>query len=188
MILLLFFGLAYCLSWVTWLPLVLAEQGWIAGQLSQFLHLLGSLGSALAALIVTALYGGKPGLVDLWRRMVNWRVKEVWHAIAWLSPVGLFFIAALVTGWQGLPWQSFGRSAKYPDLPLLAYWLASIVFYGWGEETGWRGFALPQLQARQSALAATIKLSFFGRCGTCRCFGFPMGCPKWALGKWWVGT
>ncbi len=36
------------------------------------------------------------------------------------------------------------------------YWLGNLVLYGFGEEVGWRGFLLPRLQARMSALAATL--------------------------------
>ncbi|HYN29640.1 MAG TPA: hypothetical protein VES95_07200 [Dermatophilaceae bacterium] len=42
-------------------------QGWPT-------HLPGLLGPALAALVVTALAGGRPGLSDLWARCTRWRV------------------------------------------------------------------------------------------------------------------
>ncbi len=90
--------------------------------------------------------------------MFKWRVSIVWQVIAWLSPLLLFLAAVLVTGWNHWDLQSFGQSDEYPELPALVYWLASILFYGWGEETGWRGFALPYLQTRQSALQATYDL------------------------------
>ncbi|MBE9137925.1 CPBP family intramembrane metalloprotease [Nodosilinea sp. LEGE 07088] len=170
-----FFLLAYAISWVLWLPLLLSAQGLIAVQPPQILHLLGSLGPALAALMVTKICGGQVGWRDLWRRMFNWRVHWVWHAIAWLSPIALFLTAGLLTGWEGQPWQNFGRSSEYPDLPVGGYWVASIVFYGWGEETGWRGFALPHLQTRQTALTATIKLSLFWALWHLPLFGFTSG-------------
>jgi len=187
--LLLFLGLAYGLSWLLWLPLLLAGQGLIGPQPSPLLHLLGSLGPALAALMVTARYGGKPALGDLWRRMWSWRVGPIWHGIAWLSPILLFLIAARVTGWAGQPLQSFGHSTEYPDLPVLAYWAASIVFYGWGEETGWRGFALPRLQAHQSALTATLQLSGFWALWHLPLFGFTPGLSQMGLaeiGGWYL--
>ena len=41
-------------------------------------------------------------------------------------------------------------------------WLANIVFFGFGEEVGWRGFALPHLlKVRRRALVATLILSLF---------------------------
>lgn len=40
--------------------------------------------------------------------------------------------------------------------PRVAYVLANLVFYGFGEEVGRRGFALPRLQARRTALNASL--------------------------------
>ncbi len=42
--LLLFFTLAFGVSWLSWAPLVLAQKGLIAWQPSKYLHLIGSLG------------------------------------------------------------------------------------------------------------------------------------------------
>ena len=179
--LLAFYLLAYALSWGVWLPLLLAAQGVIAYQPPQWLHLLGSLGPAVAALIMARVCGGQMGWRDLWRRMVAWRVPGRWHAIAWLSPLVLFFISAWLGGWDSQTLHNFGRSAEYPELPPGVYWAASIFFYGWGEETGWRGFALPYLQARQSALAATIKLSLFWALWHLPLFGFTPGLSQMGL-------
>jgi hypothetical protein len=94
--LLFFFLIAYAISWFFWTPLLLAKQGIISCQSPQYLHLLGSLGPAVAALIMTRVCGDSVGLQNLWRRMFDWRVSLVWHAIAWL-PLLLFFIFVLLT-------------------------------------------------------------------------------------------
>jgi hypothetical protein len=44
-------------------------------------------------------------------------------------------------------------------LPLAVFWVANLLFYGFGEEIGWRGFAQPTLQRKHSALRAAIIVS-----------------------------
>jgi uncharacterized protein len=178
--LLFFFLLSYAISWSIWSPLLLAKQGMISSQPSQYLHLLGSLGPALAALIVTRVCNGSIGLRDLLRRMFAWRASR-WYAIACL-PLLLFFGAVLFTGANSWKPQSFGRSDEYPELPALLYGIASILFYGWGEETGWRGFALPHLQTHHSALKATIILSFGWALWHLPLFGYMPGFSRMGVG------
>jgi hypothetical protein len=55
----------------------------------------------------------------------------------------------------------FGQTDEYPQLGLILFWIANLAFYGFGEETGWRGFALPRLQQTHSALVASLVLSVF---------------------------
>jgi uncharacterized protein len=179
--LLFFFLLSYAISWSIWSPLLLANQGLISSQPPQYLHLLGSLGPALAALIVTRVCNGSVGLRDLLRRMFAWRVASRWYAIA-LLPLLLFFGAVLFTGSNNWAPQSFGRSAEYSELPTLLYGIASILFYGWGEETGWRGFALPHLQTHHSALKATIILSLGWALWHLPLFGFMPGFSRMGVG------
>ncbi len=159
-----FFLLTYTLSWITWLPQLAATQGFLNSSVSPYFHILGALGPMLAALIVTSITEGRAGIQELARRMFRWRVNIVWHLIAWLSMVLLFAIAAVVAriawgAWPGL--SLFGLTEEYPQLPVLVYWLANLIFYGWGEETGWRGFALPRLQKDHHALVATFIVSIF---------------------------
>jgi uncharacterized protein len=58
-----------------------------------------------------------------------------------------------------IEWRSIGRSTEFPELPRSIYWLANVFFYGFGEEVGWRGFALPRLQSHTSALRASLLLA-----------------------------
>jgi Type II CAAX prenyl endopeptidase Rce1-like len=53
-------------------------------------------------------------------------------------------------------WVRFGRSGEYPQLPMPVYWAARVAAYGFGEEIGWRGFLLPRLRARVTALWSTL--------------------------------
>lgn len=107
-------------------------------------------GPLVAALLVTWAVGGRRGIEELWRRVTKWRVEPRWYLIVIILPVALALIsltAAVLFG--GL------RSGSYSPLLPLAYlvpfFLYMLVFTGLAEEPGWRGFALPRLQARYSA-------------------------------------
>jgi uncharacterized protein len=116
----------------------------------------------------------------LLRRATAWRLPPIWHVIAWISPVILFGIAAAALRVTGVGWDmtTFGRSLEFPRLPIAAYWLASLVFFGWGEEMGWRGFALPRLQEGRSALWATVILSLGWALWHLPLFGFAPGLSR----------
>src|SRR5215212_7739490 len=74
-----YFVLAYVLTWITTLPLVLSQRGLAVlnlpeGLLLILLLLATYIGPLPAALIVTGILEGKPGVKQLLRRMVQWRV------------------------------------------------------------------------------------------------------------------
>jgi membrane protease YdiL (CAAX protease family) len=74
--------------------------------------------------------------------------------------LGLYLMAALVLSLvQGVPMNliAMGQVDFLPDLGLAALQMWILTF-GIGEEIGWRGFALPGLQAGRSALRATVIL------------------------------
>ncbi|MCS7247698.1 MAG: CPBP family intramembrane metalloprotease [Anaerolineales bacterium] len=77
------------------------------------------------------------------------------------SPVIVLGVVVLVLRLVSGTWQAagvFGKVAELPSLGWLSGWLAWILISGLGEETGWRGFALPRLQARYSARDASLIL------------------------------
>lgn len=158
----LYFILAYLISWSIWSPLVLSAQGLIRLEIPPAWHLAGSLGPFLSALIVTSITTGFEGIRELTRRIYQWRVGIKWWGFA-LSPLILYLLAALAQGLieGSLDFRDFGSVNELPELPWLVGWLVMILTFGLGEETGWRGFALPRLQSFHSAAGATLRLLLF---------------------------
>ncbi len=150
--------LTYTLSWAYWVPLVLAGKiVRLDSAISQFPALVGPL---VAAVAVTAVTDGRAGVRDLAARMLRWRVPPRWWLFAVGSPLLLLAIglAVLAVG-PGLPaLGDLGRMAGLPDWGLLFVWAMFVFVNGLGEETGWRGLALPLLRRRHGLLSASLLL------------------------------
>jgi membrane protease YdiL (CAAX protease family) len=155
-----YFLLTFVITWGLVTPLVLSAQGLISIQLSPHWHFLGALGPISAALLVTGLAGGRPGIGEFLGRMLRWRVGAGWFFIAAFSPFVLFGLSVIICSAQSGSWPDFSRllSREYANFGWIAGWVIPGLAYGIGEEPGWRGFALPRLQGGRSALPATIIL------------------------------
>ncbi|MEV8510620.1 CPBP family intramembrane glutamic endopeptidase [Actinoplanes sp. NPDC051475] len=153
---------AYGWAWACWLPLLADARDWVSWSAWPYLHLLGRIGPAVGALLVTAVVHGRAGVGLLLRRCVAWRGRLGWLVVAALGPLALFGIAVGAARVIDGVWPSLGRfgaSVEYPALPISVYWAANLLFYGYGEEIGWRGFLQPALQRRRSALTAAAAVS-----------------------------
>ncbi|HEV2122645.1 MAG TPA: type II CAAX endopeptidase family protein [Chloroflexota bacterium] len=151
-----YFMLAFAFTWALWVPAALEARGLIS-PLPRPATFLGAFGPLAAAVVVTVQEGGRAGLSSLLGRVVRWRVAPVWYVVAILGPLVIMLGAiALHMALGGQP----------PSLGLLIGVLPTLVFVfiymmvtvALGEEVGWRGYALPALQARYSALLASLIL------------------------------
>lgn len=147
-----FFVVAYALTWLAWAPLVARTWGWIP-HASQYLHLLGGLGPALAALWFASREGALAALV---RTIVTAPPRWLLFAVGAPALVFCLAAAALVVAGVDVDLSATGRSVEYPELGLGLYILANVVAYGFGEEIGWRGYALPRLEHRWGSTRATL--------------------------------
>ncbi|MGA9532108.1 MAG: hypothetical protein WBR18_05280, partial [Anaerolineales bacterium] len=152
-----YFVLAFALSWLIQVPLALQAQGIIGTHLPLGLHYVTGFGPLLSAFIVAYASTRRDGVIQLLKRLGKWRVGIGWWLAA-LSPLfGLIAISVVTRAVQGsaIGISQLGTIDHFPALGIgtLFFW---IVTFGLGEETGWRGFALPRLQQGRSALAATV--------------------------------
>jgi len=157
-----YFSLAYALTWVLVIPIVLSQMG------LGFIHLPDPLllvffiastfsGPMPAAFIMTSIIDGKPGRQQLWKRMFQWRVGLGWYLLV-LIAYPLIFLAGLTFYSGAAPLAALIQ--KWPLI--ISYYLPTvafgIIFPGFGEEPGWRGFALPRLQQQYGPLWGSLIL------------------------------
>jgi membrane protease YdiL (CAAX protease family) len=147
-----YFSIAFAISWMLWIPWTLGAEG----PAVTALFLLGGFGPLIAAAVVTHATGTpvRAWLRGLWR----WRAPGRWYVYALgLPPLVMVAVnAMLVAAGHDIDLAPLGqRLMAYPVS------LTSIALVGGGlEEPGWRGFALPRLQATRSPMRATLVLGF----------------------------
>jgi uncharacterized protein len=135
-----YFVLAYAITWATF-PLV---------NINPMLGIIGFIGPAGAAILVTALTEGRAGVRRLLAKVVQWRVKPLWYVVALLLPVLVSLGAAAMGPLFGKP----EAISMWPVSVLTAVLFVLVV----GEELGWRGYALPKLLEHFSPLVASLIL------------------------------
>jgi len=140
-----FFVLTYALSW-----------GFLPIKAFGFLP----AGPLLAALIVIPITQGLSGLRELGSRMIRWRVRWYWYAVALGLPLAVLLVTVGLNGALGAGAPSLaGVGSLSTILMVFAVRLINPMDGPMGEEPGWRGFALPGLQASRSPLVATLILA-----------------------------
>ena len=142
-----YFVLAYALSWACWVPLALART-WASFPFIVF-AVLGNGMTSLLGILLTALLSGKTGLAELFGRLGRARAPLIWYAVVLLLIPALRLAAAGLPALLGLATITFAFSG----LTVLGGLGAALL-----EELGWRGFALPRMQARRPAFTASLLL------------------------------
>lgn len=149
-----FVTLTFGLSWLTWAPLVIIGDA-VPGGLGFALLLLGSLAPSSVAILLTGLTGGASAVRGLLARLLRWRVPAWWYLLL-LAPSGVTVLAVTLNSvTRGGPSAALGV-----PVATAVSMVAFSIFPGsaMGEELGWRGYALPRVQARCTALQAALLL------------------------------
>ena len=128
----------------------------LAGTLPMGFNLLAAFSASLAGIILTAIVSGKGGLKELFGRLLIWRAGFWWWVVA------LFAIALMYLGGMVLGSLFTGSTLDLSYVPPMLYMVIPVFIMkilgdaGLAEELGWRGFLLPRLQARYSALVSSL--------------------------------
>jgi CAAX protease family protein len=150
--------LMFALTW----PIDLAHAGVLPLNVPFVVYIFLGYGFVFASLIMTGLTLGKEGVIVLLRRFLIWCVGWKWYLVAFLLYPAIMISAVLLNAaWthtaldfsQVFAHKIFGPSAKLLVL-ILPFFLFDAISNG--EEIGWRGYVLPRLQAKYSALVSSL--------------------------------
>ncbi len=144
----------FSISWVTGFPTV-----FVPGKF-EGLSYLSNFGPALGALIVVGIVEGSDGIKRLIRSLFQWRVKFIWYLVVLLGPA-LTMVTAVTIHYAftgiGLAQSLMEWFSAFPQHLFMVISVFIFMMVGiWGEEVGWRGFALPKLQEKYHPLLASL--------------------------------
>jgi membrane protease YdiL (CAAX protease family) len=150
-----FFVLTYVITWAIESPLVFLTDSVTATQGLVLVILASNVPSAVA-IVLTAIVLGRGALRKLLARLLIWRVSPFWYLVVFLGPVVLVGGVVLLNSLMGGPALSLGMTLVGATI----FFAFSVVpGSALGEEIGWRGYVLPRLQSRMSALSAALLIA-----------------------------
>ena len=159
----LFFAIAFGWSWTVWGTAIVLDGGFDSAR-GYALLLLGLFGPATAAIFCARIAFTQQEWRDYWTRLADpRRIAPRWWLVAvFFTPI--LIATALLIGLAGGTPDSLRPLGSgvglFVDTPAaLAPFLIRVLLQGpLPEELGWRGYALPRLQARFSPARASLIL------------------------------
>ncbi len=151
-----FFVLAFVLSWAWWIPFAILApppedilDGGGGNSPVLLLQVLGNFGPSAAALVLLVRSGQRRERRSLLKRLRPHRASPMLYALVLVLPF-VTLLPGLLYASRVADVSDFGLGGLLPAL------LTGFLISGPGEELGWRGYALPRLQATFDPLAASL--------------------------------
>ena len=141
-----YFVLAYGMSLVLWLPVLIGRK------VSPAFLSLGTVGPTLAALVTHRIFEHNWRAVRIWTTLPDLLIGAAMGTSAVLIAAltaAFFMTKSGIDRWQ---WSSL--------VQILTLFLPNLVGGPLGEEAGWRGFALSRLQRRFDPVSSSLLLGF----------------------------
>jgi membrane protease YdiL (CAAX protease family) len=142
-----FFTLALAVTWLAFIPYYYSTDGipWF------------TFGPMVAGFTMAAVTGGLKQVKSLLAATFRWKVNPIWYVAAIGLPFASQYFSVLLNPLFGSAAPAWGNIPPVMEIiPMVALLL---VFSGpVGEEIGWRGFVLPRLLEKYSALSASLIL------------------------------
>jgi uncharacterized protein len=155
-----FLLLAFGWSWINWsIALYFLSDGINDESIGQFVKyfFIGVYGPVISAIVTTMYFGGLSAVMVLFKKIFIWKFPAFNYLAAFLLPI--IFLGsgiALYALFIGSPGDIGEQAALVIPLTLWRSLFAGPL----GEELGWRGFLLPELQKDNSAIKSSIIVGF----------------------------
>lgn len=126
--------------------------------------IISCLFALMPAWVLSSAYARKPGVRKLFSTLLKPRGRVIWYLLIFAIFPGILLLGMGITRLMGgqaefyLAEAGFEGAATYI---LLEFSRGFLMTGGINEESGWRGFALPRLQARYPVIVSVLIVWFF---------------------------
>ena len=170
-----FLLIAFLWAWINWFIGLryLADSSHENG-MNQFVRFffIGVYGPALSAIFTTLYFGGFRETIALLKKLTIWRVPLIIYLVIIVSPLLFLGSGIGLYSWFVGPIGRFDRHAIV-TIPSVLW---GALFAGpLGEELGWRGLLLPELQKKFSAFQSSLIIGVIWYCWHIPLFYAPFG-------------
>jgi membrane protease YdiL (CAAX protease family) len=146
-------------TWIVFVPRALDSRELIHADWAANLGVGWTYAPAVTAVLFIAFTRGRAGLADLRRGLLRWRIGWRWYATIVAIPLGIALGTAVIYTLTGGQFSQALPVAFALPLPLIPVILAiRVLTDGVGEETAWRGVALPRMLQHTNAVTASLCL------------------------------
>jgi membrane protease YdiL (CAAX protease family) len=170
-----FVGLSFILAWSIWVP-----AGLWTPKLFLPAVLLGAWTPTFAAVLLTAVTDGAPGVRQYLSGLLKWRVGLQWWLVTLFSMAAISYAAIGLYVLMGghVPPLSLPKGVPHSAWPLVAAVAFVINIFVGGplaEDVGWRGYFLPKLREAMPAFDASLLVGVVWVVWHAPMFLFPAG-------------
>ena len=142
-------------SWSLWLLALssISKDNTLSVQ-SSVLLLIGNYGPMASAFLIAVCSSGKPGIRSMFLQLFRGNPTFEWTSVSLFGIIPILLAADIAYAALGGHLPQIDVNALNPLLPIS--FILSLFGPPIGEEFGWRGYALPELQRHHNALTSSI--------------------------------
>jgi len=156
--------IAFIVSWLVCAP-ILILYGWRIQKMELVVTVIFyGIWALFPAWVLSSVYARKAGVRKQFSTLLRPRGQALWYLVVFFIFPGIPLLAMGITRLFGGEAQFYLAKMTFWDAAifiLLEYLKGFLLTGGINEESGWRGFALPRLQARCPVIVAACIVWFF---------------------------
>ena len=153
--LIIFFVLSYVITIIATLVILITNSLFIP------MMILSVFSPTISAIIVSGFIGGWTEIKKLFKGYLKWKVNYKWYLAGFFLMIGPLIFTLFYHLFGG---DSPGPVSGFTVLSFFGSLFLNLLMGPLSEEGGWRGFALPRLEARFKALASSLILGIIWAC------------------------